>query len=193
MAAVKSITGKIIDQVEKFIGFLVIDAACFRATVNELFTHLFHDGRDLFAHGAAQVIGLGHGKSGQGDRDLHDLFLINDDPVGFFEDRLELGMVIFDLDLAAFAADEIIEHAAAHRTRTIQGQNGDDIFEFRRLGFFKKFAHPRAFQLEHAETVGLRQQGVGFGIVERDTADVNCNAVDLFDQFDRLADDRQCP
>ena len=60
--------------------------------------------------------------------------------------------------------------------------------------FFKSSRIPALSNWNTPKLVGLRrQQGVRFGIVERDTADVNCNAVDLFDQFDRLADDRQSP
>ena len=46
---------------------------------------------DLLAHGAAQQIGLAQRVAGQDLRDLHHLFLVDDDAEGFFQDRLERG------------------------------------------------------------------------------------------------------
>jgi len=51
-------------------------------------------------------------------RDLHDLFLVHDDPVRLVEDRLEFRMNVGDLLRPVLAGDEIADHL--HRSRAVQ-------------------------------------------------------------------------
>ena len=47
----------------------------------------------LFAHGAAEKVGFAEREAGQAVGDLHHLFLVEDDAVGFFENVFQLGQV----------------------------------------------------------------------------------------------------
>jgi hypothetical protein len=52
--------------------------------------------------------------------DLHDLFLIKDDPIGFFQDRLEYRIGINGRSLAMASTDEILHHPAAQRSGPVK-------------------------------------------------------------------------
>jgi hypothetical protein len=66
------------------------------------------------------------------------------------------------------ALDEVVDHPAAERTRSIQGYQGDDILEDGRPEFAQDIAQALAFELEDAERAGLAQQLIGPSIIERD-------------------------
>ncbi len=50
----------------------------------------------LLAHGAAQDVGFAQRKAGQAVGDLHHLFLIQNDAVGFFQNFAQLGQIVGD-------------------------------------------------------------------------------------------------
>src|SRR5947209_5907433 len=57
---------------------------------------------DLLAHGATQEIGFAKRVTRQDLRDLHHLFLIDDDAVRLLQNRLHLRMDVIGVDLAGF-------------------------------------------------------------------------------------------
>ena len=65
-----------------------------RAALQELVLLGGHDLGLLLAHGLAQDVGLAQGEAGQGRGDLHDLLLVDHDPVGLLQDRLERGVLV---------------------------------------------------------------------------------------------------
>jgi hypothetical protein len=71
-----------------------LDAALDRA-FDEVLALRLHLRTDLLAHGATEQIGLAERIAGEDLRGLHHLFLIDDDAIGLFQDRLELGMDVF--------------------------------------------------------------------------------------------------
>ncbi len=71
-------------QVEDAFGFFRGDFSR-GATGQEFLALRGHFLAFLLAHGAAQNVGFTEGKSGEAIGDLHHLFLIQDDAVGFFE------------------------------------------------------------------------------------------------------------
>jgi hypothetical protein len=70
-----------------------------------------------------------------------ELLLVDDDPVGILEDRLQLRQVVDHFLAAVLAVDEIIHHARTERARAIQGAGGDDILETGWLEFDQHFFH----------------------------------------------------
>ena len=57
--------------------------------------------------------------------DLHDLLLVDDLPVGVFEDRLKMGCEVSNLSFAVLAVDKLIDHAGVERTRAIKAIRAD--------------------------------------------------------------------
>ena len=133
-----------------------------------------HFGGDLLAHGAAQKIGLAHRIAGQLAGDAHDIFLIGHHAEGFVEDRLERGMEIIRLLLAALAGD--VFGNGIHRARAIERHQRHQIVDVVGLHLAHQIAHARAFQLEHADTVAARQHLEGRGVVEIDGLGVELDA-----------------
>ena len=87
VALVEAVAGELVDQVEQLVGLWRIDVVC-RATLDEARALGVHFRLDLLAHGAAQQVGFAERIAGQHLRGLHHLFLIDEDAVGFGEDRL---------------------------------------------------------------------------------------------------------
>ena len=67
--------------------------------------------------------------------------------------------------LAVLAVD--VGRDVVHRAGAVERHHGDDVLEAVGLQPLEALAHARAFQLEHADRVGLGQQLVGLAVVER--------------------------
>src|SRR6185436_13789340 len=94
-----------------------LDAALDRA-FDEVLALRLHLRTDLLAHGATEQIGLAERIAGEDLRGLHHLFLIDDDAIGLFQDRLKLGMDVFGLLVAMLA--RAVGWDVRHRTRPIE-------------------------------------------------------------------------
>ena len=79
----------------------------------------------LLAHGAPQNIRISHAVATEHLGDLHDLFLINDDTVGVFQNRLQQGMQILDLFLPVLSLNVFFRHTAVQRPRSIERQDSN--------------------------------------------------------------------
>ena len=112
---VESIAGKLFYQIEKPRRQIGVHAARGGAR-GEHRALLGHFLGFFLAHGPAQQIGAAQGIAGQHLGNLHDLLLIQNNPVGGFQDRLQ-GLVLIirvgigDPLAAVFAVDEVIHHA----------------------------------------------------------------------------------
>ena len=87
VALVEAIVGELREQFEDGIGLRSLNAAFDRAGDKAL-ALLLHLLADLLAHRAAQQIGFAERVAGHDLRDLHHLFLIDDDAEGLLQDRL---------------------------------------------------------------------------------------------------------
>ena len=112
---------------------------------------LLHLGADLLAHGAAQQVGVAERVAGHHLRDLHHLFLVDDDAEGLLQDRLEHRMQVFRLFVAMLA--RAIGRDVRHRTRAIQRHQRDDVLEAVGPHVDQRPPHALAFHLEHADHV----------------------------------------
>ena len=75
------------------------------------------------------------------------------------------------------AGDEILDHAAAQRSRTIQRDEGDDVLQAFWLQVLEHGAQAAAFELEDASCVAGREHLIGFRIVVRNGVEINLDAV----------------
>ena len=139
---IEPIAGKIDHEVEDLVGNVVGNLILPRPC-QEIRPLGDQDGFFLLAHGAAQQISLAQGKAPHDRGDLHDLFLIEDDTIRIFQDRLQQRVQVGDFLFAVTAFNEVIDHAAAQRPRTIQGDEGNHIFEMLRCQFLDQVGNAR--------------------------------------------------
>ena len=126
MALVEAVVGEALQQFENRIGLPALDAALDRAA-DEAVALRLHFLADLLAHGAAQQIGFAERIAGQHLRDLHHLFLIDDDAEGLAQDRFDLRMDVVGLFAAALA--RAIGRDVRHRTGPVERDQRDDVLE----------------------------------------------------------------
>ena len=150
VALVEAVVGEFRQQFEDRVGLPFRHAVLDRAG-DEDRALLLHLGADLLAHRAAQQVGLAERIARHDLRDLHHLFLVDDDAERLLQDRLEHRMQVFRLLVAVLA--RAIGRDVRHRTRTIERHQRDDVLEAVRPHVDQRAAHARAFHLEHADHV----------------------------------------
>ena len=173
MALVEAVIGEALQQIEDRVGVVALDPALDRAG-DEAAALGGHFLADLLAHGAPQQIRLAERIAGQNLRDLHHLFLIDDDAEGLLQHRLDLGVDVVGLFLAVLA--RVIGRDVGHRARPVERHQRDDVVEAVRPHLDQRPAHALTFDLEHPGGLAARQQIVGFLVVERQRVDVDLDA-----------------
>ena len=158
------------------------DRPFFDRAVDEARALRVHLGADLLAHGAAQHIGFAERVTGQLLRDLHHLFLVDDDALRLLHQMIDLRMDRGDLLLPVLA--RIVGRDVLHRTGAIERDQRDDVLDAVGLHADQRLAHARTFHLEDADHLAARQHGVGLRVVERDARQVDLDAAPA-DQFHR--------
>ena len=129
------------------------------APVDEALALLVHLGADLLAHGAAQKVGFAERIAGQLLRDLHHLFLVDDDALRLGDQMVDLRMDRGDLLLAMLAG--IVGRDVLHRARPVERDQRDDVLDAVGLHADQRLAHAGTFHLEHADHLAARQHLVG--------------------------------
>ena len=150
-----------------------------------------HDLLDLLAHGLAQDVGFGQREAGQFDRDAHDLFLIDDDPLRLLEDGLEFGELVGRPLGVVLSVDELVRHAALERARPVERVQGDEVAEDLGLEVPEEILHARALELEDAVRVSRLEEGEGVLVVEGEGVDVEPTPGVLLDEDEGVVDDGQ--
>ena len=181
MALVEAVVGELGEQVEDGVGSVLGDAILHRA-FDEDRALLVHFGADLLAHRAAQEVGVAERVAGHHLRDLHHLFLVDDDAERLLEDRLQHRMQIFRLLVAVLAG--AIGRDVGHRARAIQRHQRDDVFEPVGAHVDQRPPHARAFHLEHADDVAAGQHLITRRVVDRQRVQVDMD-VALLEQLHR--------
>ena len=131
MALVEAIAGELVDQIKQLVGLGWFDLRMLLTAGDEARALGIHFGLDLLAHGAAQKVGIAERVARQDLRGLHDLFLVNEDPVGLGQDTFELGVRILDGFAAVLAATE--QRDVVHRARAVERDERDNVAEVGRL------------------------------------------------------------
>ena len=181
---VEAVVGELGHEVEHLVGLRRIDAVGDGAGDEDLALGL-HLGSDLLAHGAAQEIGGAETVARHFLGDLHHLFLVDHDAVGFAQDiRDHRVRRLPGLAMLALA----IGRDVGHRARTIQRDGGDQVLEAVRPHLAQDVAHALAFELEHPARVALLQHVEGLGVLEREFLQRDRNAL-LFQEAHRAWQD----
>lgn len=81
----------------------------------------------FFAHGAADVVRLSHRIPRKLLYDLHHLLLINDTSIRWLKDRLQFRRHVSNGVCIILSPDVVWNKI--HRSRTVQGNSGNDILE----------------------------------------------------------------
>ena len=131
MGLVKSITPEFFHEIKYLSGFVSWNTI-FHCPLHETLSVLGHNLRYFLAHCLSEIIGLCHGKIGQVTCNLHNLLLINYNPVCLLQNRFQLWNKVFDCFFAVLPFHKIIHHSAIKRAWTIKSNQSDNIFkEFR--------------------------------------------------------------
>jgi hypothetical protein len=120
----------------------------------------------LLAHRPAQQVGGTERVAADDLRDLHHLFLIDDDAVGRFEAGLQIVDVVVDLLLALLAQDEVVDHSRAERPGPVEREHGDDVLEAVGRELLDQLLHALRFDLEDRRGVAVLENLVGLRVVE---------------------------
>ena len=176
MRFVKAITGEFLHQVKDLHRQLAVNAIFLRAFFEDrtLLGHLF---RFFLTHRTTQHIRAAEGIAGKLLGDLHDLFLVQDNAIGWLQYRFQTFMLplyvrIRYLFTAVFTVDKVIHHPRLQRPRTEQGHQGDHIFEAVGLQTLNQILHAARFKLEDGGGFRALQHIEAFFIVERNSGDI---------------------
>ncbi len=123
---------------------------------------------DFLANGFADFVCFARLVTGERDRGLNDLLLIDNDTERLFENLFEFRMFVLDAFLAVQTAD--VRADVLHRSGAIERDRRDDMFKLARLHLLKHFTQSRAFNLEHAGHIPAREQVERLRIFDRDVA-----------------------
>ena len=165
----------------------------FTAPVDELLAQTCHDLFILLPHCLAEDVSLGEREPGELLRHLHHLILIDRETVRLLEDLLQVRMRVVDLLAAAASLHVVIGHPALQRTRTIQGEESDQILEPVRLHAADEGSHPRTFELEDPRGLPLADHPEGLLVVEWDRFDVDVDPGPLVQGRTCLIDQGEVP
>jgi len=166
---VEAVIGEFLQQVKDLVGLAFVHTVGHRARL-EFRAFPGHLGGDLLAHGAAQQIGAAKAVARHDLRDLHHLFLIDDDALGLFEDVVDQRMDA--LDLAQPVLDLAIGRDVLHRAGTVERDQRHDILDAGGFHPLERVHHARAFHLEHRDRARAGIHLVGLCIIKRDLPDI---------------------
>ena len=172
-------------QLKELLRFGRKDAVPARAG-QEFLAHRHHVLGFLLAHGAPQDVRLTQAESGDAGGNLDHLLLVNDHAVSFLENVLQLRQVVGHALAAHLARDEIVDHA--HRPRTVEGVQGDQVGQAIGLGAAQDVRHAAAFKLEYPRRQSLSQQLIGLTIVERRGREIQPLPARRFNQHQAVVD-----
>ena len=192
MRLVEAVLGELLHQVENSAGRVGIDPAL-SGSLQEYCALLGHFFRLLLAHRASQHVGTTERVARQHLRNLHDLFLVQNDAVGILQNGRQVWMRKSDLLAAVLTIDEVVHHAGAKRPGAEQRHQGDDVLEVAGAQPLHEVFHAARFQLEHCRGLSLLEQGIDLRVVEWQSCDVDDGLVGkgLGDHLEGPVDDRQ--
>ncbi len=174
---VKPVSGKFLYQIEDFHRQFAVDAVLFRPILKDrtLLGHLFW----LFlTHSTTQHVRAAEGIAREYLGNLHNLFLIQDNAVGWLQHRfqafvLPLHIRIGKLFAAVLTVDKVIYHPRLQRPRTEKCHQGDHVFEAVRLQAFDQIFHAAGFKLEYRRGFRTLQHVEAFLVIQRDRGDID--------------------
>ena len=142
MGLVESIAGKVFHQLKYILGDFFGDAVCYRAA-HKLIFEFRHDLWLLLSHRLPEVVGLVQGKSCQTVGYAHDLFLIQNHPVGLFQEGFKQRMEIGYLLSSVFSINKGVYHAALQGPGLYKATSGKMSANLSGFSFFNNSLNPR--------------------------------------------------
>lgn len=188
MRTVEGIAGKRQDQVPQLIR-LRLGQSFAETSLFELDFVLRHQLLVLFADGFDDDIRLTEGIIGDFLEQAHDLFLVDDHPVGVFEDRLQDRVEIGNVLRVVLVVN--IDRDLFERTGAVERNHRIQVFDAGRLELHQVARHARTFELEHIRRLAATERLEHLGIVERNVGEVHLPAGGLRDVVQRLGHDRE--
>ncbi len=190
MGFVKAIPGKFGHQVKNILCFI------FGMIVPESAGHklgllVFHHLWNFFTHSPAEYVCITKGVTCKDIGDLHHLFLVDNNTVGFFQDWFNICQRVVGRGSAMFSLNKVINHPGIQGAGTIQGNQGDEVAELLRSHFYQQFSHPRTLQLEDTQSISPTKQIVGLSVIHRNGINIQIRTYILFDMFDCLVNDSE--
>ena len=166
---VKAVVGKLLQKVKNLGRFLLVDPV-FLGTFLEFGALLGHFLGNLFTHRTAQQISATKRITRHDLRNLHHLFLIHDNALGFFKNMVDQRMNRFKVFQPVLHLT--IGRNVLHRTRAVKRHKGHDILDTGRLHLLQGIHHARAFNLKHSHRFGGSIKLVRRLIIERNDPDI---------------------
>src|SRR5690606_38140292 len=172
VAAVKSVVCKLRHQFEDIRRLLLIDLSCDSAR-DELIAVLCHLLDLLLTHCATHQVGVAEAVTAELLRDLHDLFLIDEDAERRLQEFLHLWNHVLDLFDPAAAVNEIVDHSAVERAGTIKCIESRETLEI--LGPYTAVnsLHSRRFELKNGIRSAFGKEPHRLSVVRRDRLPVD--------------------
>ena len=172
---------------------LFLTGAILDGTVHEKGSFFGHGFGVFLPHRSPEQVCAAEGIPGDNLRDLHDLFLIDDNPVGVFQAAFQRRQRIGDVHFSVLALDEFIDHAGTERAGPVQRQHSDDVFKAVRAEHTQVLAHTRAFHLKHAVRIAPGKDIVGIGVRQRKDVKVGSLLSLFFNGFQGVVDQGHGP
>ena len=147
MRFVETVVGELLQQVKDLARFFLGDVMGGQSAFDELGAFLGHFFGDLLTHGTSQQVGPAQRIACHNLGNLHHLFLVDDDALGFFQDMVDRRMDRFQI--AQPVLDLAIGRDVFHRAGAIQGHQRHDVFDAGGLHAPQRIHHAAAFHLKH--------------------------------------------
>ena len=117
----------------------------------------------------------------------HRLLLVQDDPVGRADDRLQA--LVGDRDQIRVALAARVGRDLLHGARAVERHERDEVVELRRLDLAQRLLHALGLELEDAHGVAGGEHLIGLLVVERQLGHVGPLAGRAADDVQRVLDD----
>ena len=159
MGFVKAVTSKFFDQVENPSRGCRSNTT-FAGTADKDLALLRHLLRIFLTHCTTQKISSTQGVSREHSRNLHNLFLVQNDSVSLCQHRLQVRMKIINVHLVGIVPtqNKVVNHARLQRTRTKKSDQRDQIIELIWLDTLDQIAHTARLQLKYGSCITALQE-----------------------------------
>ena len=153
MGLIEAVFGKLFERQKDFLGLLRLDIIGRLSTRDEDVALLLHFLADLLAHRAAEHIGAAKGVASDHAGGFHDLFLVDEDAIGFLGDLLKERVGVLDVVGVLLALNVVRDEL--HRSWTIERNECDDFVDGRDVKLPAERLHTAGFELEDADRLGV--------------------------------------
>ncbi len=153
----EAVVSKLCHEGENLLGLVALNTAGYR-TEDELLFLLSHLFPVLLAHRLAETICLGHRVPRQFLRQLHGLFLVDDDALRTIQNIFHLRDDVSDALLAVVPQNEVVDHASIYWPGPIERVKRREILDTLGLELATDVLHSGRFELEYGISTTFGKQ-----------------------------------